>query len=1037
MPEEGHLSRRNIAGFQVGYVIGKGGMGHVYLGDTSLKAMVENKKKKKYNLDNLVAVLADHTLSGEFPFPLKEIGIEELDLAAIGSKSLRKMAIIDAGLIERINTSMRGLGKEEEEKEEEKAKGKKKKDRVAEVASLPELKDIGFRVAFKSAIRDEDLDSSLPARFRHEVELHYELNHPNLVNEYACGTWTIETPRPEGKAVKEHIDFMAMEYVEPVMYKAPDGTQRKLELDKLHRDEVHIPAKSAFYLTYELLKVLSYLQEHNIVHRDIKPGNIFLTEGTTEGERKSKIIFEIKKDGFEEELPIAIKLGDFGLAKDVYAKRTRVTRTGMVHGTIYYCPREQITDGLEETMGTDVHAAGVALFDLLLGILPYAPDKRKRPNEAQAIGITMNKIQNQTYDASLPSSIDNKIPAEISDLCAIMGLMRWGREFWERLYEKGTPDSYRYREIVNADFAKRLAEGIIERDAFYIIPNLTPEARIRIQKLGAAIDDLDKKISELDKKEDIPKEQKAEEAAKYEMEKYERNKEILGIIPSSTAAVPEPYKPDPKSEELQGHRKSKYAWDAKTALEKATEPIRRKLVGEISEYLTKSLGNIVERIARTMRADAQINEPDEGGELAIQKGEDPDYAFKAQTVRLLEVCLVQRDYWDLSGEIKNMIIKKAGQEFYDELVKRLEGYREKTQLQKYTEIMQILDFETWKDIKIGARKEIGVQETLEGLAEPGADTVPIAGKTPRPSDSQKTYVFPTDTTTDILQFAIFGGVKGKLEEIQPEYSDMLKDLSTAKEAEVSSRLIQRRLDNLMAKVMETKKAFTMVESPKKLGTSAAEYEPVRAQLDALETGVPYLTAIRKMLTAKSTAEGLGYLRTTIADLEEEIKGGEYEALRKSPPGENIDDMHERLKESFKPLYSAHTKVADEKKPLTEGIFNILREYENGNVRILDLKRALAELAEFKGFDVEASLGLARKAVVLSLKTWDERLEKESRDLQGICAEQGLGNSQLPTIITKLAFCYESLAKSCEQFGLEPGTAQGLQQRAEEYRNMLK
>src|SRR5438067_2016944 len=94
-----------------------------------------------------------------------------------------------------------------------------------------------------------------------------------------------------------------------------------------------------------VLSALSAAHRAGLVHRDVKPENILLSD-----------------DG-------VVKVADFGLARAVESDIAS-TRTGLMMGTVAYCAPEQIANGSADPR-SDVYSAGIVLFELLTGQPPY------------------------------------------------------------------------------------------------------------------------------------------------------------------------------------------------------------------------------------------------------------------------------------------------------------------------------------------------------------------------------------------------------------------------------------------------------------------------------------------------------------------------------------------------------------------------------------------------------------------------------------------------------------------------------------------
>ena len=102
-------------------------------------------------------------------------------------------------------------------------------------------------------------------------------------------------------------------------------------------------------IVIELLLTLSNVHQAGLIHRDIKPGNVFLT----------------MQNGEE----LTVRLLDFGLTRPVIPQ-TRITEDGEVLGTPGYMPPEQLL-GQEISASTDLYAVGALMYEMLSGRCPF------------------------------------------------------------------------------------------------------------------------------------------------------------------------------------------------------------------------------------------------------------------------------------------------------------------------------------------------------------------------------------------------------------------------------------------------------------------------------------------------------------------------------------------------------------------------------------------------------------------------------------------------------------------------------------------
>jgi serine/threonine-protein kinase len=141
------------------------------------------------------------------------------------------------------------------------------------------------------------------------------------------------------------VFYFAMEY-------CPGGSLSGLLL----RSERPLAVELATRLSLQVLDGLAAAHEGGYVHRDIKPENVLLVDDE----------------------PSAAKLGDFGLAKSFQrAGLSGMTATGTVGGTLFFMPREQLTNFRLLRPASDVWSMGATLYHMLTFSYPrdFAPDR--------------------------------------------------------------------------------------------------------------------------------------------------------------------------------------------------------------------------------------------------------------------------------------------------------------------------------------------------------------------------------------------------------------------------------------------------------------------------------------------------------------------------------------------------------------------------------------------------------------------------------------------------------------------------------------
>ena len=174
-------------------------------------------------------------------------------------------------------------------------------------------------VALK-VVRDEP-DGESPdsfLRFLHEYEIAQRIRHPGIVKLFDLG-------------VSDEHAWLVMEYF-------PRGDLRR-------RMKSPIAPRWAVRVAAAIARALAALHAGEVVHRDLKPGNVMLRE-----------------DG-------SIALIDFGLSKDA-AQRQDLTERGLIFGTPHYMSPEQ-GHGEATDPRSDLYSLGIILYEMLTGGKPY------------------------------------------------------------------------------------------------------------------------------------------------------------------------------------------------------------------------------------------------------------------------------------------------------------------------------------------------------------------------------------------------------------------------------------------------------------------------------------------------------------------------------------------------------------------------------------------------------------------------------------------------------------------------------------------
>jgi len=175
-------------------------------------------------------------------------------------------------------------------------------------------------VALKVLFPELSVDRAFVERFRREAQAAANLSHPNIVPVFDWGE-------------DAGTYFIVMEFV--------DGQP----LSALLRNGGPVPPERVADVGAHVAAALAYAHRHGVVHRDVKPGNVLITN-----------------DG-------QVKVTDFGIARAVNTEES-LTQTGAVMGTATYFSPEQ-AEGIGVDSRSDIYSLGVVLFEMVAGRPPF------------------------------------------------------------------------------------------------------------------------------------------------------------------------------------------------------------------------------------------------------------------------------------------------------------------------------------------------------------------------------------------------------------------------------------------------------------------------------------------------------------------------------------------------------------------------------------------------------------------------------------------------------------------------------------------
>lgn len=236
-------------------------------------------------------------------------------------------------------------------------------------------------------------DAEFLRRFEREARAVLHLSHENIVRAFDVGE-------------AEGLPYIVLEYI--------DGRTLKEILD----ENGPMPPRIAVALVVQVLDALNAAHNAGIIHRDVKPQNV--------------IVMQSGK----------VKLMDFGIAREVDANT--VTFTGStVLGSVHYLSPEQ-AKGQPVTEGSDLYSAGIMLYEMLTGHVPFEGDN--------SVAIALKHISDMPKP---PADLNPKIPPALNDV-----VMRALNKDLNRRYQSANEMSAHLRRSLKeptGDFARFVA----------------------------------------------------------------------------------------------------------------------------------------------------------------------------------------------------------------------------------------------------------------------------------------------------------------------------------------------------------------------------------------------------------------------------------------------------------------------------------------------------------------------------------------------------------------------------------------------------
>jgi serine/threonine-protein kinase len=213
----------------------------------------------------------------------------------------------------------------------------------------------GCQVAIKVLAHNLAVNQSYVDRFYREARSGALLSHPNVVR---CLTVSQDPA--------SRLHYLVLEFV--------DGPSGQVLLDRFGR----LAIGDAVHIALDIARALEHAHSRNIIHRDIKPGNILVT------------------------LSGVAKLADLGLAKRT-DEASHLTATRQGFGTPDYMPYEQAINAKQADGRSDIYALGATIYQMVTGAVPFPGENHLEVVEKKSRG---NFLQASKLNPEVPPELD-------------------------------------------------------------------------------------------------------------------------------------------------------------------------------------------------------------------------------------------------------------------------------------------------------------------------------------------------------------------------------------------------------------------------------------------------------------------------------------------------------------------------------------------------------------------------------------------------------------------------------------------------------